>query len=70
MQKYTHNGIYHGSTQQTHQQPLVPTLHSNCVLQLKDFKYNIKFGETVNLWWSAVRGTRGQPVILNTLGLA
>lgn len=29
---------------------LVPTLHSNCVLHLKDFKYNIKFEETVNLW--------------------
>lgn len=36
-----------------------PTIFSSCA----DFK-------TVNLWCSTVRGTRGQPVILNTSGLA
>lgn len=44
-----------------------PTACNSNIFLLKAI---FRLEKATNLWWSAARGARGQPVILNTLGLA
>lgn len=74
MREYTHRHIYRTvssfdttDARNSHSFPQrTPAIFSS----EKTLSTIFSLEKTVNLWWSAVRGTGGQPVILNTLGLA
>lgn len=70
MREHTHARTLCFNTTDTQNSHLFPQSSQTIFSSLKTRSAILSQEKPVNLWWSAARGTKGQPVILNTLCLA